>query len=55
MRTPITIMSILVCAAMTLGGAVAEHLERRAQHDRFSFGDEPIASIAQSAAFDQAH
>ncbi len=48
MRTPITIMSILVCVAMTLGGAIAEHLERRAQHDRLSFGEaEPITFAAQ--------
>jgi hypothetical protein len=48
MRTPITIMSILVCVAMTLGSAVGEHLEKRAQHDRFSFGEaEPITFAAQ--------
>jgi hypothetical protein len=48
MRKPITVLSILVVAAMTLGGAVAEHFERRAQHDRFSFGDaEYITAPAQ--------
>lgn len=48
MRKPITVLSILVVAALTLGSAVAEHLEKRAQHDRFSFGDaERINSAAE--------
>lgn len=46
MRKPITVLSILVVAAMTLGSAVAEHFEKRAQHDRFSFG-EPDTLAAQ--------
>ena len=45
MKKPITVLSILIVAAMTLGSAVAEHFEERAQNDRFSFGDaEPITS-----------
>lgn len=54
MRKPITVLSILVVAAMTLGSAVAEHFEKRAQHDRFSFGDADITAPAQEEGLDEA-
>lgn len=47
MRKPITILSVLLIAALTIGVAVAERMEQRAQQDRFSFGDEAITSAAQ--------
>ena len=39
MKKPITAISILVIAALTMGMAVAQHMEQRAQQDRLSFGD----------------
>lgn len=42
MRKRITILSVLVIVALTFGSAVAQRLEWRAQHDRFSFGAESI-------------
>ena len=48
MRKPITTLSVLVFAVLTLGSAVAEHLEKRAEHDRLSFGEtEPITFSEQ--------
>ena len=38
MKKPITAISILVIAALTIGVAVAQRMEHRAQQDRFSFG-----------------
>lgn len=38
MKKPITALSILIVAALTIGAAVAERMEQRAQQDRFSFG-----------------
>lgn len=38
MKKPITALSILLIAALTMGAAVAQRLEQRAQQDRFSFG-----------------
>jgi hypothetical protein len=40
MKKPITALSILIIAALTMGVAVAERMEQRAQQDRISFGDE---------------
>jgi hypothetical protein len=39
MKKPLTALSILVIAALTMGMALAERMEQRAQQDRFSFGD----------------
>jgi hypothetical protein len=39
MKKPLTILSVLVVAALTMGMAVAQHMEQRAQQDRLSFGD----------------
>lgn len=38
MKKPLTALSILVIAALTMGMALAERMEHRAQQDRFSFG-----------------
>jgi len=40
MKKPITALSILIIAALTMGVAVAERMEQRAQQDRISFGAE---------------
>ena len=47
MKRPITILSVLVIAALTIGVAVAERMEQRAQQDRISFGADPIEASAQ--------
>ena len=39
MKKPITALSVLVIAALTLGVAVAERMEQRASEDRLSIGD----------------
>ena len=39
MKKPLAILSMLVIAALTMGMAVAEHMEQRAQQDRFVVGD----------------
>jgi len=39
MKKPLAILSILVIAALTMGMALAERMEQRAQQDRLSFGD----------------
>lgn len=39
MKKPLTAVSILVIAAFTIGVAVAQRMEQRAQQDRFSFGE----------------
>ena len=39
MKKPLTILSVLVIAAFTMGMALAQHMEQRASQDRFSFGD----------------
>jgi hypothetical protein len=44
---PITILSVLLIAALSIGVAMAERIEVRAQHDRLSFGAEPTTSAAQ--------
>jgi len=41
MTKPITLLSVLVLATLTIGVALAGRLEQRAQQDRFSFGGEP--------------
>lgn len=41
MTKPITILSVLIIATLTIGVALAGRLEQRAQQDRFSFGGEP--------------
>lgn len=38
MKKPITILFLLSIAALTMGVAVAQRMEQRAQQDRFSFG-----------------
>lgn len=40
MKKPITILSVLAIAALTMGVALAERMGQRAQADRFSFGTE---------------
>jgi hypothetical protein len=47
MKKPITILSVMIIAALTIGVAVAERIGQRAQQDRFSFGAESITSAAQ--------
>jgi hypothetical protein len=39
MKKPLTVLSVLIIAALTMGMALAERMEQRAQQDRFSFGD----------------
>ncbi|HEY3145637.1 MAG TPA: hypothetical protein VGJ75_04765 [Dongiaceae bacterium] len=39
MKKPITILSVLIIAGLTISVAVAGRLEHRAQRDRFSFGE----------------
>jgi hypothetical protein len=39
MKKPLTAVSVLVIAALTIGVAVAQRMEQRAQQDRFSFGE----------------
>jgi len=39
MKKPLAILSILVIAALTMGMALAERMEQRAQQDRLSIGD----------------
>ena len=38
MKKPLTAISVLVIAALTVGVAVAQRMEHLAQQDRFSFG-----------------
>jgi hypothetical protein len=38
MKKPLAILSILVIAALTMGMALAERMEQRAQQDRLSVG-----------------
>jgi hypothetical protein len=45
MKKPLSALSVLIIAALTIGVAVAERMEQRAQQDRFSFG----ASIGHTA------
>lgn len=40
MKKPITIISVLVIAALTVGVAVAQRADQRAHQDRFFFGTE---------------
>ena len=47
MTKPIPILSVLVVAALAISAAVAERVEMRAQHDRFSFGAEHTTFAAQ--------
>ena len=39
MKKPLAILAILLIATFTMGMAVAQHMEQRAQQDRLSFGD----------------
>jgi len=39
MKKPLTALSILVIAALTMGMALAERMEHRAQQDRLSVGE----------------
>ena len=39
MKKPLTAISILVVAALTMGMALAERMEQRAQQDRLSVGE----------------
>jgi hypothetical protein len=39
MNKPLTALSILVIAALTMGMALAERMEQRAQQDRLSIGE----------------
>lgn len=40
LRKPITLLSLAIVAALTIGAAVAERMEQRANQDRFSMGDD---------------
>ncbi len=46
MKKPITILSIAAIAILTIGVAVAQRAELRANADRFSFGDGHPPAIA---------
>jgi hypothetical protein len=46
MRKPFTVLSLLFIAAFTMGVAVAQRMEQRAQQDRFSLG-EPTEQATQ--------
>jgi hypothetical protein len=46
MKKPVTAVSILLVAALTMGVAVAQRMEHRAQQDRFSFGA-PVEQATQ--------
>ena len=39
MKKPLTALSILVIAALTMGMALADRMEQRAQQDRLSVGE----------------
>jgi hypothetical protein len=39
MKKPITVLSVLIIAGLTISVALAGRLEQRAQQDRFSFGE----------------
>ena len=39
MKKPLTALSILVIAALTMGMALAERMDQRAQQDRLSVGE----------------
>lgn len=45
LKKPVTIVSILTVAVLTIGVAVAERMELRASEDRFSVGDEHLPVI----------
>lgn len=45
LKRPITLLSIAVVAALTIGVAVAERMELRATEDRFSMGGESLPVI----------
>lgn len=47
LKKPITIVSILAVAVLTVGVAVAERMELRASEDRFSVGDENLPVIVE--------
>jgi hypothetical protein len=47
MTKPITILSVLIIATLTIGVALAGRLEQRAQQDRLSFGGEPTEVSGQ--------
>ncbi len=42
LKRPITLVSVAVIAALTIGVAVAERMELRASEDRFSMGAEHL-------------
>jgi hypothetical protein len=46
MKKPISVLSLVIIATVTMGVAVAERMEQRAQQDRISFGT-PIEQAAQ--------
>ncbi|MEZ5830620.1 MAG: hypothetical protein R3D05_05535 [Dongiaceae bacterium] len=46
MKKPITVLSVLLIAALTIGVAVAERMDRHSQQDRLTFGAEPKTVIA---------
>ena len=47
MKKPITILSVLLVAVLTMGVAVAQRMEQRAEQDRFSVGTEPTTLAAE--------
>jgi hypothetical protein len=40
MKKPITVLSVMIIAALTIGVAVAGRMEQRAHQDRFFLGSE---------------
>jgi hypothetical protein len=40
LRKPITLLSVAIVAVLTIGVALAERMEQRANEDRFSMGDD---------------
>jgi hypothetical protein len=45
LKKPLTVVSIVLVAAFTIGAAVAERVEQRNFEDRFSMGEENLPVI----------
>lgn len=45
LKKPLTIVTLLAVAVVTIGAAVAERIELRANQDRFSMGDSNLPVI----------
>jgi hypothetical protein len=45
LKKPLTVVSVVLIAAFTIGAAVAERVEQRNSADRFSMGEENLPVI----------